>query len=227
MWKPRTEVSEKNHAMRPLLYRSHRTLRSYGRFILAAAWLCAPRYSHAQTPPAGTPHSVTLAWVAPSPVGGSGTVAGYNVYKSVAGAAFAKINTAVIVGLTTTDLAVSAGQSVSYCATTVDTAAEESACSVSVSATIPTNPNPPVLSKPVIAMVRQGNQNVLTATWSDDSHVLTSYVVYGSNSVLAIGVPHTNATGQYSIRWKGVPQDGFVVVSDREGNTEVTPFHAI
>ena len=88
----------------------------------------------AQTPPAGTPHSVTLTWTAPSPVGGSGTIAGYNVYKSLSGAAFVKVNTTIIPLLTFTDSSVLGSQSLSYCATTVDSIGSESKCSVAAAA---------------------------------------------------------------------------------------------
>jgi hypothetical protein len=125
----------------------YRCLGTLGAFVLVAvAGLGTGAPVAAQTPPAGTTHSVSLTWVAPSPVGGSGTVAWYNVYKSVAGAAFGKINSAVISGLATVDGAVTSGQSLSYCATTVDSKGEESACSVPVATVVPTNPNPPTLS---------------------------------------------------------------------------------
>jgi hypothetical protein len=184
----------------------------------------------AQGPPAGTPHSVTLTWTAPSPTGGSGTIAGYNMYKATAGGAFVKINTALIPGLTTVDTNVTAGQVDKYCATTVDSASQESVCSNTVTATIPTNPGAPTLSAPLVAMVRQGNQDVLTATWTDGDDVLTSYTIFGKDSVLKIGVLNTSqadATGHYTVTWKGQPQDGFVSVCDRNGACLVTPFHAI
>jgi hypothetical protein len=114
------------------------------RTLMLALALCCVSSAQAQTPPAGTAHQVTLGWQAPSPVGGSGIVAGYNVYRSILGAAFIKVNTALIVGLTTTDLSVASGQVDTYCATTVDSKGAESACSTTVTATIPTNPNPPV-----------------------------------------------------------------------------------
>ncbi len=60
--------------------------------------------------------SVTLAWTAPSPVGGSGTVGGYNVYRAPANTGtaggtitYAKVNTALAAGLTYTDTSVAAG----------------------------------------------------------------------------------------------------------------------
>jgi fibronectin type 3 domain-containing protein len=98
----------------------------------------------AQGVPIGTTHSVTLTWLAPSPVGGSGTISGYNVYRSPLSAAnFAKLNTAVTVGLTFTDSSVSAGTSYNYCVTTVDSLGEESICSAPATANVPANPNAP------------------------------------------------------------------------------------
>jgi chitinase len=111
--------------------------------LLAAAFLAAGN-AHAQGVPAGTAHSVTLTWQAPSPVGGSGTVSGYNVYRSPSSTAnYAKLNTAVNAGLTFTDSTVSAGASYNYCVTTVDSLGEESTCSVPATANVPSNPNAP------------------------------------------------------------------------------------
>ena len=107
--------------------------------------------TYAQGVPVGTAHSVTLGWTAPSPVGGSGTVSGYNVYRSPAAAAnYAKVNTAVSAGLTYTDTTVAAGTSYNYCVTTVDTLGEESACSAPATANVPSNPNAP--SAPLITV---------------------------------------------------------------------------
>ncbi len=104
-----------------------------------------------QGAPVGTAHSVTLTWTAPSPVGGSGTVSGYNVYRSAANAAvYTKVNTSLNAGLTFTDTSVAAGASYSYCVTTVDTLSEESACSAPVTANVPSNPNAP--SAPLISV---------------------------------------------------------------------------
>jgi fibronectin type 3 domain-containing protein len=102
--------------------------------------------------PAGTAHSVMLTWQAPSPVGGSGTVSGYNVYRSPATAAlsYAKLNTALNAGLTYTDSSVSAGASYTYCVTTVDSVGEESVCSTPATANVPSNPNAP--SAPLITV---------------------------------------------------------------------------
>jgi hypothetical protein len=123
--------------------------------VLGVAFLFV-RSAGAQVP-AGTAHSVTLAWQAPSPVGGSGSISGYNIYRApgVAGgttiagaAAYVKVNAALNAGLTFTDTGVSAGGSYSYCVTTVDSLGQESACSAASAANVPTNPNAP--SAPLI-----------------------------------------------------------------------------
>jgi fibronectin type 3 domain-containing protein len=118
--------------------------------LLGIAFLaCAS--AHAQGIPGGTVHSVTVTWQAPSPVGGSGTVSGYNVYRSPSTtASYAKVNTSLTAGLTFTDSSVSAGTSYNYCVTTVDTLGEESACSAPATANVPSNPNAP--SAPLITV---------------------------------------------------------------------------
>jgi fibronectin type 3 domain-containing protein len=98
----------------------------------------------AQGVPSGTAHSVSLTWVAPSPVGGSGTISGYNVYRAPSSTGvYSKLNTALTAGLTYTDTSVSAGASYNYCVTTVDSLAEESMCSAPATANVPANPNAP------------------------------------------------------------------------------------
>jgi hypothetical protein len=102
-----------------------------------------PILTHAQNPPTGTVHSVVLTWQAPSPVGGSGTVAGYNVYRATTGVNYAKVNSALITGLTMTDAAVVSGTTYGYCATTVDSVGSESPCTIPVNAAVPGNPASP------------------------------------------------------------------------------------
>ena len=133
--------------MRRLLNYSYRSMCA---LLLAAAFL-AFGSARAQGVPAGTAHSVTLTWQAPSPVGGSGTISGYNVYRSPSSPTnYAKLNTALNAGLTYTDASVSAGTSYSYCVTTVDSLGEESVCSVPATANVPSNPNAP--SAPLITV---------------------------------------------------------------------------
>ena len=133
--------------MRRLLNYSYRSMCGIS---LAAAFLVFGS-ARAQGVPAGTAHSVTLTWQAPSPVGGSGTISGYNVYRSPSSPTnYAKLNTALNAGLTYTDASVSAGTSYSYCVTTVDSLGEESVCSVPATANVPSNPNAP--SAPLITV---------------------------------------------------------------------------
>lgn len=105
--------------------------------------LCASK-ANAQVPP-GTLHSATISWTAPNPVGGSGTVSGYNVYRcGGAGCTnFVKLNTAVVAAANYTDSAVGQSNIYVYSITTVDSAGTESAGSTPLAATIPANPNAP------------------------------------------------------------------------------------
>jgi fibronectin type 3 domain-containing protein len=132
----------------------HDLFRSGTRFVFAlvlAAAVLAIAGAHAQAAPIGTAHSVTLTWTAPSPVGGSGTISGYNVYRSPASPTnYAKVNTALTTGLTYTDPSVSAGTSYTYCVTTVDSLGEESVCSAPATANVPSNPNAP--SAPLVTV---------------------------------------------------------------------------
>ncbi len=99
---------------------------------------------HAQGIPTGTAHSAVLTWLAPSPVGGSGTVTGYNLYRTPSGPpSYVKLNATPVSALTFTDTTVASGTTYGYCATTVDSSGSESACTVPVIGTIPSNPNAP------------------------------------------------------------------------------------
>ena len=82
-----------------------------------------PGSSTGQPPPPPPPptRNVVLSWVAPNPVGGSGVLAGYNVYRNGA-----KINSTLVVSATFTDLSLLSG-SYAYVVTAVDTAGSESA----------------------------------------------------------------------------------------------------
>lgn len=127
--------------MRRLL---HLGFRSLCGLALLACWAGLPGTAGAQSAPAGTQHSVTLAWQAPGTVGGSGTIKGYNVYRSPSGPpVFSKVNPSLVAGLTTVDTSVAQGTTYAYCATTVDSNNSESACSIQVTANVPSNPNPP------------------------------------------------------------------------------------
>jgi chitinase len=132
-----------------LKFHAHHYLAISG--LLLAAALFPAASGRAQVLPAGTAHSVTLTWLAPSPVGGSGTISGYNIYRSLSTPTnYTKLNTALTTVLTYTDTSVSAGASYTYCVTTVDSLAQESACSVPATANVPSNPNAP--STPLITI---------------------------------------------------------------------------
>jgi fibronectin type 3 domain-containing protein len=119
--------------------------------LLVAVTFLAFGSARAQGIPPGTAHSATLTWKAPSPVGGSGTVSGYNIYRSPSIMAnYSKVNAVLNTGLTYTDTSISAGASYTYCVTTVDSVGQKSVCSAPTSASVPANPNAP--SAPLITV---------------------------------------------------------------------------
>jgi fibronectin type 3 domain-containing protein len=119
--------------------------------LLLAATFLVLESARAQGIPSGTAHSATLTWKAPSPVGGSGTVSGYNIYRSPSSMAnYSKVNATLNPELTYTDTSVSAGASYTYCVTTVDSIGQESVCSSPATASVPSNPNAP--SAPLITV---------------------------------------------------------------------------
>ena len=80
-----------------------------------------------------TTHSVALAWVA-----SASTVSGYNVYRSTtSGSGYAKINSALITGVTYSDTTVQSGTTYYYVVNAVDSSGTESADSNQVTAVIP------------------------------------------------------------------------------------------
>jgi hypothetical protein len=79
-------------------------------------------------------HSVSLSWVA-----STSTVVGYNIYRSsISGGPYALLNSTPNVGVSYTDMAVTAGQTYYYVVTAVDASGNESIVSNEVSATVPT-----------------------------------------------------------------------------------------
>lgn len=123
---------------------------------------------HAQV--GGTPHSATLNCTAPSPVGGSGTVAGYNWYRTVPpSTTYTKITTSPLPSCNYKDSSVAPGTTYSYEATVVDSAGNESVGSAPIQGTIATNPNPPTAPTITLAQLiinSDGTENVL-AKWTD------------------------------------------------------------
>ena len=89
-------------------------------------------------------HAITLSWTAPSPVGGSGTVGSYGVYRSTStGGPYTKLNSTAANIFTYSDTTGAAGTKYFYVVTTIDSNGFESAFSNEVSATAIGNPNPP------------------------------------------------------------------------------------
>jgi fibronectin type 3 domain-containing protein len=79
-------------------------------------------------------HGVTLSWT-----DGSGSVRGYNVYRSAqSGTGYAMLNSSLIAGQTYCDGAVSGGQTYYYVVTAVSESGVESAYSSQVTAVVPT-----------------------------------------------------------------------------------------
>jgi fibronectin type 3 domain-containing protein len=89
-------------------------------------------------------HSITVSWTAPTVVGGSGTIAGYNVYRSTtSGGPYTKLTATVDAGLSYVDTTGAAGTTYFYVVTTVDSKGFESVDSGEASGTAVGNPNPP------------------------------------------------------------------------------------
>jgi hypothetical protein len=83
---------------------------------------------------AGVPHDATLSWTASA----SPNVSGYNVYRrSNPTGSYAKVNSALITGVTYTDTTVQSGQTYYYVATAVNSSNVESGYSNEVQANIP------------------------------------------------------------------------------------------
>jgi hypothetical protein len=79
-------------------------------------------------------HSVALSWTETS-----GSVSGYNVYRSTqSGTGYAKLNSSLVPSLSYTDSSVIGGQTYYYVVTSVGSGGTESAYSSQVSALIPT-----------------------------------------------------------------------------------------
>jgi ASPM-SPD-2-Hydin domain-containing protein/BACON domain-containing protein len=80
-------------------------------------------------------HSVSLSWVAST----TPNVVGYNIYRgTVSGGPYAVLNASPNVGLTYTDMAVTAGQTYYYVVTAVDSSGNESVVSNQAAVTVPT-----------------------------------------------------------------------------------------
>jgi fibronectin type 3 domain-containing protein len=118
----------------------HHWLGRFAFVFLLCYWALPWRVVFAQT----TPHNVTITWNAPVVVGGSGTIAGYNTYRSTtSGGPYTKITATLATGLIYVDTTVVSGTKYFYVVTTVDSKGFESVDSSEVTATAVGNPNPP------------------------------------------------------------------------------------
>jgi len=101
----------------------------------------------------GTPHGVSVTWTAPTAGSDTNAIAGYNIYQCAgtctAASVWTKIDTALDIstGYLVPLASLTPGATYSYASTAVDTAGNESAFSniatVSLPATLPTNPAAP------------------------------------------------------------------------------------
>jgi hypothetical protein len=119
--------------------------------LLVLTLLLAVGFAPAQT---GTPHGILVTWNAPSPVGGSGTIQGYYLFRCAGVTVTASCATSVgalLPAVPTSYLDPASGLSTnttySYVAVTVDSNGNQSAYSGMTSTVVgnsfPSNPNPP------------------------------------------------------------------------------------
>ena len=102
----------------------------------------------------------------------------------------------------------------SYCASTVDSKAQESACSVAVAATVPQNPNPPTLSITNIAIVNQSGQDRLQVDWKDANGASTAFTIFGAQGQVLKQGSQTASNGVYSYAILIPVQGGVFTVCD-------------
>jgi hypothetical protein len=138
------------------------TVAKYIRLAILCFAFCAAASVHAQV--TGTPpHKANLVWGAPSPVGGSGTIKCYNLYRlQIPATTYAQLQ-ACIAGTSYVDSAVTPGQAYSYEVTTVDTSSNESVGSNPSQITMPTNPNPPTAPTITLAQLTINTDGTETA----------------------------------------------------------------
>jgi fibronectin type 3 domain-containing protein len=98
-----------------------------------AVYKAAPAVSQSFAVHAAVAPSVTLSWTE-----SSGSVSGYNVYRStLSGTDYTRLNSSIVPSPTYTDGTVSRGKTYYYVVTAVNTSGVESAYSAQVSAAIP------------------------------------------------------------------------------------------
>jgi len=108
--------------------------------LVAVGFWVLPWHALAQNPQ----HSITVSWIAPSPVGGSGTVGSYNVYRSTSTVGpYTKLSATAATVLSYADTTGTTGTKYFYVITTVDSNGFESMNSGEASATAIGNPFPP------------------------------------------------------------------------------------
>lgn len=117
-------------------------------FGLLLAFLVLPVFG--QT---GTPHGVNVTFNAPSPVGGSGTIAGYFIFQCpgtcTISSTWTKVNSVLDIstGYLVPFTGLTAGSTYSYAAATVDSAGNQSSFSniatITLPTTLPSNPGSP------------------------------------------------------------------------------------
>jgi hypothetical protein len=123
----------------------------------------------------GTAHSTTFTWTPASQPTGI-TVAGYNLYCAPTSGGETAVNpvngSTLITGTSYVDTSVTAGTT-QFCVMTADTTggAQQSAFSNEVTFTTPSNPNPPTLSITSVAININGNNETVTAQWTNSNNV--------------------------------------------------------
>jgi hypothetical protein len=170
--------------------------------------------------PNGTPHQTVLQWTASAPVSGV-TIAGYNVYKSTTKggeSATKSINSTLITGTTYTDTSVVPGQTAFYVVDAQATTGNQSGPSNEVSATTPSNPNPPVLSAAIVSMNISGKKETIVAQFSETTPgTEVAYELWGSGKLLQRG---TSTSSTQTISWSGQAVNGVkpvLTVADASG----------
>lgn len=139
-------------------------MRHFGKFTLALFTLFLllgfPPRLHAQNGnPSGTPHGIFTKWNAPSPVGGSGTIQGYYLFRCIGTLSSCTLTSGTWVSVgsllpatPTNYLDPASGLAVStsyvYAVATVDSAGNQSSWNLAaapavVGSSFPSNPNPP------------------------------------------------------------------------------------
>jgi hypothetical protein len=150
-----------------------------------------------------------LTWVASNTAG----VTGYNVYRApctgtITGSAcssagpFAKLNAALIAGVTYTDATGAPGTVYDYYVTAMCPTActpAESAASNHFAVTIPSG-----LKITNTSRTSSGNRVTVTAAWTDAPLIKTTYTLaYAQTGAVLTTGSLTNATGNYSMTWTG------------------------